>query len=69
MEASSPKALQTVLIFFLQKGENQIDVKLNASFLGFGFDLSEEAPMIELKPAYNDVNDLMGLWISQEHKS
>jgi len=36
---------------------------------GLGFDLSDEAPMIELDMTYNDVNDVIGLWVSQKQKS
>lgn len=33
---------------------------------GFGFDLSEGAPMIELDLAHNEVNDVIGIWVSQK---
>jgi hypothetical protein len=35
---------------------------------GFGFDLSDGAPMIELDIAYNEVNDAIGLVVSQKQK-
>lgn len=42
--------------------------KYGEGLKGFGFDLSEDAPMIELETAYNDVNEVIGLWVSQKQK-
>lgn len=60
--------------------ENRIQLPLNLivdllkdkygdGLRGFGFDLSEDAPMLELEIAYNEVNDAMGLWVSQKQSS
>ena len=43
--------------------------KFGEGLKGFGFDLSEGAAMIELDVAHNDVNDVIGLWVSQKQKS
>jgi hypothetical protein len=53
----------------------QLDINLVLSLLkeryaeglkGFGFDLGDNAPMIELETAYNEVDDVVGLWVSQK---
>ncbi len=42
--------------------------KFGEGLKGFGFDLSDKAPMIELDIARNDVDDVIGLWVSQKRR-